>query len=117
MTHDLVEKASKETVSSTSGGYLAPLPPRTVDLESQRRPSTLHDSVELERINTFRLQQQLTVGSNRSRIPREQWLPMGAGKDYPPPLPDAEEYVVEFEGSDDPMHPQNWPMRRRYAAL
>ncbi|BAE62327.1 unnamed protein product [Aspergillus oryzae RIB40] len=113
MSHGLVEKASKETVSATSGGYLAPFPPRTVDLESQRRPSTLHDSVELERINTSRLQQQLTVGSNRSRIPREQWLPMGAGKDYPPPLPDAEEYVVEFEGSDDPMHPQNWPMRRR----
>ncbi|KAE8161391.1 Alpha/Beta hydrolase protein [Aspergillus tamarii] len=113
MSHGLVEKASKETVSFTSGGYLAPPPPREADLESQRRPSTLHDSVELERINTSRLQQQLTVGSNRSRTPREQWLPMGAGKDYPPPLPDAEEYVVEFEGSEDPMHPQNWPMGRR----
>ncbi|OJJ95234.1 hypothetical protein ASPACDRAFT_82069 [Aspergillus aculeatus ATCC 16872] len=72
-----------------------------------------HDTIELERINTYRLQQQLTVGSNRSRTPREQWLPMGAGKPYPPALPDSEAYVVEFDGADDPMHPQNWPLKRR----
>ncbi|RAL08011.1 MFS transporter [Aspergillus homomorphus CBS 101889] len=64
-------------------------------------------------INTYRLQQQLTVGSNRSRTPREKWLPMGAGKPYPPHLPGSEEYVVEFDGADDPMHPQIWPLKRR----
>ncbi|KAE8154107.1 Alpha/Beta hydrolase protein [Aspergillus avenaceus] len=70
-------------------------------------------SLELERIHTYRLQQQLTIGSNRSRTPKEQWLPMGAGKPYPPALPESDGYVVEFEGSDDPMHPQNWPMKKR----
>ncbi|KIA75479.1 synaptic vesicle transporter [Aspergillus ustus] len=69
--------------------------------------------LELQRINTFRLQQQETIGSTRSRIPREQWLPLGAGKPHPPALPDVEGYIVEFEGSDDPMHSQNWPMKRR----
>ncbi|KAB8072332.1 major facilitator superfamily domain-containing protein [Aspergillus leporis] len=73
------------------------------------------DGLELEWINTYRLQQQITVGSSRSRIPRDQWLPLGTGKQHPPSLPDAEDYVVEFEGSDDPMHPQNWPIKTRYA--
>ncbi|KAF9894119.1 hypothetical protein FE257_009092 [Aspergillus nanangensis] len=80
-------------------------------LEAQ--PDSLHDSVELERINTYRLQQQATIGSTRSRTPRAQWLCMGAGKPYPPSLPHSDDYVVEFEGSDDPMHPQNWPMKTR----
>lgn len=81
-------------------------------LESQD-DSHHHDSVELERIHTYRLQQQATIGSTRSRTPRDQWLSMGAGKAYPPALPNSDDYVVEFDGSDDPMHPQNWPMARR----
>ncbi|KAE8143153.1 major facilitator superfamily domain-containing protein [Aspergillus pseudotamarii] len=71
------------------------------------------DSLELERINTCRLQQKTTVGSTRGPLPREQWLPMGAGKEYPPLLPDPEQYVVEFDGPDDPLHPYNWSMLRR----
>ncbi len=71
------------------------------------------EDLELERINTYRLQQHETIGSSRGRAPREQWLPLGAGKPYPPDLPNVEAYIVEFEGSDDPMHPQNWPMKRR----
>ncbi|KAK1139242.1 hypothetical protein N8T08_001172 [Aspergillus melleus] len=71
------------------------------------------DSLELNRINTYRLQQKSTVGSTRGPLPREQWLPMGAGKEYPPLLPAPENYVVEFDGSDDPMHPYNWSILRR----
>lgn len=37
----------------------------------------------------------------------------GAGKPYPPPLPEREEYVVEFDGPKDPMHAQNWPFRKK----
>ncbi|KAK9322003.1 putative bicyclomycin resistance protein [Lipomyces orientalis] len=36
---------------------------------------------------------------------------MGAKKAFPPPLPDPEEYVVEFDGVDDPEHPYNWRLR------
>lgn len=82
----------------------------------ERRPSGC-DSIELQRISTYRLQQQQTVGSCHNRPPKEQWLPMGAAKPYPPSLPDPEDYVVEFEGADDPMHPQNWPMRKRYFVI
>lgn len=38
---------------------------------------------------------------------------MGAGKDYPPELPDPEQFVVEFTGSNDPLHPQNWPLWKK----
>jgi DHA1 family multidrug resistance protein-like MFS transporter len=38
---------------------------------------------------------------------------LGAGKPFPPPLPDREEYVVEFDGVDDPLHAQNWPMSKK----
>jgi DHA1 family multidrug resistance protein-like MFS transporter len=37
----------------------------------------------------------------------------GAGKPYPPPLPEREEYVVEFAGPDDPLHPQNWSIKKK----
>lgn len=72
------------------------------------------DTLELTRINTYRLQQKATVGSTRGPIPREQWLPMGANKEYPPLLSDSEGYVVEFDGAGDPLHPYNWSMTRRY---
>ncbi|KAJ6184845.1 hypothetical protein N7519_006146 [Penicillium mononematosum] len=77
-----------------------------------RRQSNLND-VELERINTYRLQHRSTVGSGIGITPREQWLPLGAGKPHPPPLPDPEEYIVEFNDADDPLHPQNWSLRRK----
>ncbi|CAG8140680.1 unnamed protein product [Penicillium olsonii] len=73
------------------------------------------DTLELTRINTYRLQQKTTVGSSRGPMPRERWLPMGANKEYPPLLPDSEGYVVEFDGAKDPLHPYNWSMAKRYA--
>jgi hypothetical protein len=29
----------------------------------------------------------------------------------------ASRYVVEFDGKDDPLHPQNWPLKRKYVEL
>lgn len=84
----------------------------TRTVRSRRQSSALED-VELNRIFTYRLQHKSTVGSTRGATPREQWLPLGAGKPYPPALPDAEEYVVEFVGPHDPLHPHNWPLRKK----
>ncbi|KAL6705107.1 hypothetical protein ACN47E_007366 [Coniothyrium glycines] len=77
----------------------------------------------LGRIETHRSQHAGTVGASmvESRLTRtltrrrtEKPLPnLGAGKPMPPALPDREEYVVEFDGADDPMHPQNWPMNKK----
>lgn len=103
-----------------SGSRIDVVPDQTGGLrnrfESQSHLDVEQDPLALERINTYRLQQQETVGSgitHRTRTPREHWLPLGAGKPFPPSPPDPEEYVVEFNGSDDPMHPQNWPLKQR----
>lgn len=39
---------------------------------------------------------------------------MGAGKPFPP-MPDfsKDPYLVDFEGKDDPLHPLNWPMKKK----
>lgn len=86
------------------------------------RVSTLHEAAfdldrhptALSRVQTGRSQHEQTIGASiRSRtVSRQSKKPLpnfGAGKPYPPPLPDREEYVVEFDGPDDPLHAQNWP--------
>ncbi|USP78854.1 hypothetical protein yc1106_06128 [Curvularia clavata] len=77
----------------------------------------------IRRIETHRSQHAGTVGASQvdSRLTRtltrrrtEKPLPnLGAGKPFPPLLPDREEYVVEFDGVDDPLHPQNWPLKKK----
>ena len=69
---------------------------------------------ELSRIATQRSQHLSTVGrSLKSRESKKPLPEFGGGKPYPPPLPAQEEYVVEFDGPDDPLHPQNWPTRKK----
>ena len=69
---------------------------------------------ELSRIETQRSQHSATVGrSLKSRESKKPLPNFGGGKDYPPPLPEQEEYVVEFDGPDDPLHPQNWSFKKK----
>lgn len=72
----------------------------------------------LSRIQTGRSQHSQTIGASiRSRtVSRHSKKPLpnfGGGKPFPPPLPEREEYVVEFDGPDDPMHAQNWPLKKK----
>lgn len=68
----------------------------------------------IRRIENHRLQHSYTVGSTlRSRTSRKPLPPFGGNKPYPPLLPEREEYVVEFESYDDPLHAQNWTMKRK----
>ncbi|KAI4201824.1 MAG: hypothetical protein LQ350_003024 [Teloschistes chrysophthalmus] len=71
---------------------------------------------ELSRIETHRSQHSGTVGKSlKSRESKKPLPNFGGGKEYPPHLPEREEYVVEFDGPDDPLHPQNWTMRKKVA--
>jgi len=57
-----------------------------------------------------------TIGADPTRSrSKQQKLPIFAsGKDYPPALPEIEKYVVDFAGFDDPLHPQNWTLKKKY---
>ena len=73
--------------------------------------------MEMHRTQTHALQQSETVGGSKSRAETKPLPEFGGGKPYPPPLPDQEEYVVEFDGKDDPLHPMNWPFKKKYVIL
>lgn len=89
--------------------------------EQLKQVNTQHDhdnSESLHRIQTARSQHSATVGRISTTYTRHSGrqgpLPeFGAGKSYPPMLPNREEYVVEFSGVDDPLHPQNWPVKKK----
>jgi DHA1 family multidrug resistance protein-like MFS transporter len=82
---------------------------------STQRDLERHPTV-LSRIQTAKSQHAGTIGrttTTKSRDDRRALPEMGLGKPYPPLLPAQEEYVVEFTGPDDPLHAQNWPMRKK----
>ncbi len=69
---------------------------------------------ELSRIQTGRSQHSSTVGRGlKSRESKKPLPEFGGGKPYPPPLPEREEYVVEFDGPDDPLHAMNWTIKKK----
>lgn len=68
----------------------------------------------VSRIATERSQHSGTAGVGKQAKPSEkQPLPSFGGKPYPPPLPEKDVYVVEFDGPDDPLHPQNWLLKKK----
>lgn len=107
-----VISASSASTSSTEAGA-ASRRPRGMSRVPTQNDLERHPTV-LSRIATARSQHSATVGrSARSRDSRRALPEFGAGKPFPPPLPEQEEYVVEFDGPDDPLHAQNWPMRKK----
>jgi DHA1 family multidrug resistance protein-like MFS transporter len=77
-------------------------------------PELEHNETLMSRIQTQRSQHSLTVAARlRSRKSKKLLPSMGADKPYPPALPEREVYVVEFDGVNDPMHAQNWPLKSK----
>ncbi|KAF2223058.1 major facilitator superfamily [Elsinoe ampelina] len=115
------EAADAASVSSSSSAGSV----RMQEIGTMSRMPTQKDEVfglerhptALSRIETHRSQHSATVGATlKARTTSRQSKPLpnfGAGKPYPPPLPEREEYVVEFDGPDDPMHAQNWPNAKK----
>ena len=99
------------TASSSSASIVRE--PMTMSRVNTQRDLDRHPT-ELDRIETHRTLHDSTVGrTNTSRRSKKPLPNFGGGKEYPPNLPAQEEYVVEFDGPDDPMHPQNWPLRKK----
>jgi DHA1 family multidrug resistance protein-like MFS transporter len=116
--HEPIARTSTVSSASTSSSEAS-------DVEREAAMSripTQHDhatglerhETALSRIHTQRSQHSGTVGASlRSRTSRKPLPAFGAGKPYPPPLPEREAYVVEFDGHDDPLHAQNWPLKKK----
>ncbi|EEY19283.1 polyamine transporter 1 [Verticillium alfalfae VaMs.102] len=114
-SHEIERVLSASTTSSTSTSSSREPYRRNTGIS---RVSTQNDlerhPTALSRIATQRSQHSNTVGrSIKSRESRKPLPNFGAGKPYPPHLPDQEEYVVEFDGPSDPLHAQNWPMKKK----
>jgi DHA1 family multidrug resistance protein-like MFS transporter len=110
------------SAGSSSSSSLSDAAARAATDDSMARQPTQRDQpgllerneTAMSRIHTQRSQHEGTVGEGvRSRVSRRPLAPMGAGKPYPPPLPAREEYVVEFDGPNDPLHGQNWSLRKK----
>lgn len=132
-----VESAPSAASSSVEELQTNPQPPlarsRTAATVSSQRSQLERDITVLSRIATQRSQHASTVGGRHeagpdgrelrgvatmratpSKYPPDGLPEFGAGKPYPPLLPAQEEYVVEFDGPDDPLHPQNWTRSRKF---
>ncbi|KAF2496201.1 major facilitator superfamily [Lophium mytilinum] len=108
--------ASSSSSSSSDGSSVA-----REEIGMSRLRTQPDDNTDLERhatalsrIQTARSQHSATVGASlKSRQSRKPLPEFGGGKPFPPPLPAREEYVVEFDGVDDPLHAQNWPLKKK----
>lgn len=108
--------SSSSTSSSQSEGNMGRIATATGNAMGYEGARTRTHPIEDHRTETHRLQQVQTVGAStlRSRKTEKPLPEFGGGKPYPPPLPEREEFVVEFDGKDDPLHPQNWPFKRKF---
>lgn len=108
-----METASTGTSSSSSSAASVIREEMRMSRVNTQRDLERHPTA-LSRIETQRSQHSGTVGKSLTSRESKKPLPnFGGGKPYPPPLPAAEEFVVEFDGPDDPLHPQNWSIRKK----
>lgn len=115
LSHEIERIPTASTTSSSSSEGSAMRRDAGMSRVSTQRDLERHPTV-LSRIQTAKSQHTGTVGRATTAKSRESRRPlpeMGLGKPYPPPLPERDEYVVEFDGPEDPLHAQNWPMRKK----
>jgi DHA1 family multidrug resistance protein-like MFS transporter len=121
--HEPVTRIDTGSSSSSSSSGASAAADR--DAVMSRLPTQRDEVTDLERhptalsrIQTQRSQHSNTVGATiksrtKSRQSRKPLPAFGGGKPFPPPLPEREEYVVEFDGPDDPLHAQNWSTKKK----
>ena len=108
-------RSSRTSTGSTSTGASSSVAGGLSTAATASLARTRTHPVEQHRTETHRLQHSQTVGAHptKSRASTKPLPEFGGGKPYPPPLPAREEYVVEYDGKDDPLHPQNWMFKRK----
>ena len=119
--HERIERSESTSNSSTTTAESV----EEEEVDVTRIPTQYESPYDLERhptalsrIQTGRSQHSQTVGTGlrsrtSNRMSKKPLPNFGGGKSYPPQLPDREEYVVEFDGPNDPLHAMNWPLARK----
>lgn len=121
---EAISRSATADTSSSSCSSVSRVSVVREEIGMSRMPTQRDDAnlerhrTALSRVQTGRSQQNITVGAGlRSRtVTRESKKPLpnfGGGREYPPMLPARDEYVVEFDGPNDPLHAQNWPLRKK----
>lgn len=91
--------------------------PSLADLEkvssTESAPTTTKDLVAHQWRVIHRKQHAETVGARNPQRISPPGLSIGGGKPFPEQLPASDKYVVDFEGSSDVHHPQNWSLARK----
>ncbi|KAI9811604.1 MAG: hypothetical protein M1827_005353 [Pycnora praestabilis] len=113
------ERFGPTGTDSSSSSDAADRVQRVIGASVPRQPSEFErHPTELRRQSTLRTVHAGTVGKSKDNVTsrRDSGKPLlafGGGKPFPLPLPEREEYVVEFDGPNDPLHAQNWPMLKK----
>jgi MFS transporter, DHA1 family, multidrug resistance protein len=113
-SHEIERIPTASSVSTSSSEPTVARRHTAISSVSTQRDLERHPTV-LSRIQTAKSQHAGTIGKNltgKSRDSRRPLPEMGLGKPFPPLLPERDEYVVEFSGPDDPLHAQNWTMKK-----
>ena len=112
--HDEIERipTASSSSSSVSSGPLSISRRSGMSRVPTQRDLERHPT-ELGRIQTEKSQHNSTVGRSATSKSKKRPPPWGKGLPYPPAPANQEEYVVEFDGVDDPLHAQNWPLRKK----
>jgi hypothetical protein len=116
---EIERRTTSASIGSSTGSSISDYDPQVHRLQSRNTELDLErhrtgTSRALSRTETQRAQHALTVGESLQSRPSRAPLPaFGGGKPYPPPLPEREDYVVEFDGPNDPLYPLNWPLKRK----
>jgi len=108
------DRRSSESSASSSSSEVS----RISITRQQTVPLSNYDPTDptvLERHRTAASIYENTVGTALKEYTSTSvvWPEFGGGKPYPPPLPPNDQYLVDFTGPDDPMHGQNWPIRKK----
>ncbi|KAK9239872.1 major facilitator superfamily domain-containing protein [Lipomyces kononenkoae] len=112
LENDTVQKSQLEAAAAFASAR------RSRPAMPQRRSTfDAGDPVTIQRIQSARsIHSEILDYKVRKKI-FELLPPFGAGKEYPPQPPGIENYIVEFDGADDPLHPQNWPVAKKLTMM
>lgn len=118
-TASTIDKEADVPESAVGGGRGSP-----AIAGSLRRTNTLASAVQSETETNRELTKLLTNTQGEKdhgtlepdgtiQPDYSECLPLGGGRPYPPGLPAQDQFEVSFDGPNDPLHPFNWPMKKK----